>query len=573
MNSDNSSSDSNDLDQLNKSDQQKTAISASGEKNITEREKSVVAGEEAVLSREKSASVREDVAYSREETADLREDAAQIREKEILLRECAVASREESAPELKILKVELDDQIHKLQQANEHLAIASTHSRELAEEIQKAKVKMAHLAFHDILTDLPNRLQLNKRLTREIASAMRHKTKFALLFIDLDRFKNINDSLGHTIGDQLLQLVAQRLSTAIRSTDTLSRQGGDEFMILLTGIDEEHAVAHQAEKIHKILTLPYTIEEHDLHIGASIGISMCPDDGENAEMIIKHADAAMYFAKQSGRNKYQFFRQEMNDRVVEQQSLETNLHSALENQEFELYYQAQIELQTGSLVGAEALIRWHHPDKGLLLPGFFMPTAEECGAILPIGRWVLREACRQAQFWLDAGLEFQIIAVNISTLEFERDDFLEHVRSVLHDTRLAPYHLELEVTETVLMKNVEATMVKLQALRATGVRISIDDFGTGYSSLSYLKQFPIDTLKIDQSFVRDIRRNDNDDILVDTIIGIGKNFKYHIIAEGIETPEQLTFLRDHQCTGGQGYYLNSPMQAEEFTNYLETVHS
>lgn len=259
----------------------------------------------------------------------------------------------------------------------------------------------------------------------------------------------------------------------------------------------------------------------------------------------------------------------MNERAIERQQLEASLHRALEGNEFVLYYQAQLDLHTGRITGAEALLRWRHPTQGLLQPAAFLPIAEECGEIVPIGRWVLREACRQAQFWLDAGLTLQKVAVNISAVEFERHGFLEHVRSVLLDTHLEPHHLEFEVTENVLMKNIESTVVILRALRSMGVRIAIDDFGTGYSSLSYLKNFPIDTLKIDQAFVTDIAMND-DDILVNAIISIGKSLKHHIIAEGIETEEQLAFLRDHQCAGGQGYYLSTPVTAGEFATFLET---
>jgi len=523
--------------------QQEQVVVESSEKNITVRENALAAKEALMLNRERSLATRENIS----------------------------SLREQAVLEAETIKAELEDYILKLRQANEHLVIASVQSQILAEEIQSAKVQMAHLAYHDFLTGLPNRIQLNERLALEIALAKRHTTKFAVLFIDLDRFKNINDSLGHTIGDQLLQLVAQRLKTTVRSTDTLSRQGGDEFVVLLSAVTHVQTVANNAEKILQTLTAPFNCAGYHLHIGASIGISIYPDDGENAELLLQCADTAMYYGKQRGRNQYQFFRQEMNDRAVEQQSLEASLHVALENQEFELYYQAQIELQTGNIFGAEALIRWHHPMMGLLSPKLFVPLAEECGAILPIGRWVLHEACRQTQCWLDAGLGLETISVNISTLEFERDSFLEEVRAVLQNTRLAPHHLELEMTETVLMKDFDSTVKKLQALRSMGVKISIDDFGTGYSSLCYLKQFPIDTLKIDQSFVRDITLNERDDILVDTIIGMGKNLHYHIIAEGIETREQLAFLRNHQCAGGQGYYLSTPMTAAKFAAQLKTV--
>jgi EAL domain-containing protein (putative c-di-GMP-specific phosphodiesterase class I) len=286
--------------------------------------------------------------------------------------------------------------------------------------------------------------------------------------------------------------------------------------------------------------------------------------------LIQHADVAMYHAKNLGGNSYQFFKPEMNERAVERQRIEADLYRALEQQEFALYYQAQVDLQTGSIIGVEALIRWYHPVQGLLLPAVFMPIAEKTGAIIPVGRWVLREACRQMRAWLNAGLALHIVTVNISAIEFRRDDFFENVRTVLRDTCLAPHHLELELTETVLMENAESTMTMLQRLKSIGVRIAIDDFGTGYSSLSYLRQFPVDTLKIDQSFVADIGSGDGEDILIDSVIGLGKSLKHNVIAEGIETHEQLAFLINRNCAKGQGYYLSRPMIVDELSSLLKS---
>jgi len=467
------------------------------------------------------------------------------------------------------MKVLLDEQLVKLQEANQELVISSIKLQKRTEQVERAETQMTHLAHHDFLTGLPNRLALNECLDKEIALAKRHGTKLAVLFMDLDRFKTINDSLGHSVGDLLLQAVAERMKATVRGTDTISRQGGDEFMLLLPDVDHELDIAHNVDKILKIIMEPYLIGDHLLNVGASIGISIYPDDGESAEALVLRADAAMYAAKESGRNQYQFFKQEMNDRTVEQQSLEASLHCAIDGGEFELYYQAQIALESGTICGAEALLRWHHPIRGLLLPNVFIPVAEGCGMIVPIGRWVLREACRQAQAWLDAGLQLRIIAVNVSILELAREDFLDDVRAVLRETGLAPHHLEIEVTESILMKNIEATVLKMHALRAMGVKISVDDFGTGYSSLSYLRQFPVDTLKIDQSFISDIARNSESYCLVSAIIGIGKGLKHHVVAEGIETREQLTYLRHNLCASGQGYYLNLPMPAEDFGAFLQ----
>ena len=429
---------------------------------------------------------------------------------------------------------------------------------------------MDHMAHHDFLTGLPNRILFKERLVQAIALAKRHGTKLAVLFMDLDRFKAINDSLGHAVGDALLKAVAQRLMTSMRGADTVSRRGGDEFVVLLSEVADEKAVSALADKICKAVTAPYLLAEQYLHIGATIGISIYPDDGEDAPTLIGNADVAMYHAKNSGGERYQFFREEMNHRAAERQRTEVELSHALEKNEFELYYQAQVEFQTGSIIGGEALIRWRHPIRGLLLPADFVPIAEACGAIVPIGRWVLHEACRQTRVWRDAGLAPDVVAVNISAAEFAAEDFVGNVRAALREAGLAPEHLELELPETVLMKNSESAMIMLQELKAMGVKIAIDDFGTGYSSLRYLLQFPVDTLKIDQSFVAGIVRNDAEDILVDALIGLGKSLRHRVIAEGIETHEQLAFLSDHHCAEGQGNYLSSPMIAEEFSALLKT---
>jgi len=429
-------------------------------------------------------------------------------------------------------------------------------------------LKMSHLAQHDFLTDLPNRLLLNDRLTQAIALARRDGNQLAVLFLDLDRFKHINDSLGHAIGDQLLQSVAERLAACVRTSDTVSRQGGDEFVILLSKVEHAKDAARSAEKMLAALTTSHRIAQHDLHVTVSIGIGIYPDDGQDAETLVKSADTAMYHAKENGRNNYQFFTQDMNLRAVERQSLEGGLRRAVGRQEFVLHYQPKVNLETGAITGAEALIRWLHPVRGLILPAQFVPIAEDCGLIVPIGQWVLREACRQARAWLDAGLQPTPVAVNISAVEFRAKDFLESVRATLEDTCLEPRYLELELTESVLMQDAESTTSVLQALKAMGVQLAVDDFGTGYSSLSYLRQFPIDALKVDQSFVHDITSDPEDATIVSAVIGMGKSLKQRVIAEGVETREQLAFLQSQGCDEGQGYYFSQPVVTEEFARLL-----
>ncbi len=429
-------------------------------------------------------------------------------------------------------------------------------------------LKMSHLAQHDFLTGLPNRMLLTERLSQAIGLAHRHHKQVALLFLDLDYFKHINDSLGHAIGDQLLQSVAHRLTACVRSTDTVCRQGGDEFVILLAEIEEPEAAAVVAEKLLAALGVPQHIGGHELHVTLSIGISIYPDDGSDVDTVIQNADTAMYHAKANGRNNYQFFRADMNARAVRRQFVESSLRRALRQGEFVLHYQPKINLSSGAITGTEALIRWHDPELGLIYPEQFVLIAEECGLIVPIGQWVLREACTQVQAWLDAGLQAVPVAVNISAVEFRHEGFLAGVELILKETGLAPYYLELELTETILMHNAAASAKVLQALKAMGVRLALDDFGTGYSSLSYLKQFPIDTLKIDQSFLRDIATGSDDATILSAVIGMGRNLKQRVIAEGVETNEQLAFLRTQQCDEGQGFQFSHPLPAEDFASLL-----
>ncbi len=430
-------------------------------------------------------------------------------------------------------------------------------------EARAKALEMSHSAQHDVLTDLPNRVLFNDRLTQAISLAERQGKQLAVMFVDLDHFKMINDSLGHDVGDKLLQSVAGRLMACIRRSDTVSRLGGDEFVVLLSQVEHAEDAAFSARKILRALTAPHSIDNKNLDINVSIGVSTYPSDGQDAEGLINRADNAMYEAKQHGRNNYQFFRREMHARLAERQSLEADLRCALGRNEFLLHYQPKINLQTGEITGAEALLRWLHPQRGMVYPAQFVPVAEECGLILPIGQWVLLEACKQARAWSDAGLGVVPMAVNVSAAEFGAKDFLSGVRAVLIATGVAPQNLELELTESVLMRDAEAAVVTLVKLKAMGVQLAIDDFGTGYSSFTYLRRFPSDALKLHQSFVQEITADPGDAKIVSAMINIGRSLKQRVIAEGVETREQLNFLQRHGCSEGQGYYFSRPVEAEQ----------
>jgi diguanylate cyclase (GGDEF)-like protein/PAS domain S-box-containing protein len=430
-------------------------------------------------------------------------------------------------------------------------------------------VQMTHSAQHDVVTNLPNRLLLSDRITQAITLARRQHRPLAMIFLDLDRFKYINDSLGHAIGDELLQSVSRRLLASVRASDTVSRLGGDEFVVLLSEITHPVDAATSANKILHSVSVAHSIGGQELHIDGSIGISVYPEDGEDAETLIKNADTAMYHAKEKGRNNFQFFKAEMNLKAVERQSLEGSLRRALERKEFLLHYQPKVNLDTGEITGVEALIRWQQPDRGLVTPAQFVPIAEDCGLIIQIGHWVLREACRQAREWQDAGLPFKRVSINVSAVEFRDKSFVESVRAILAETGLEAQCLDLELTEGVLMEDAESTAAVLQELKTMGVHLVVDDFGTGYSSLSYLQQFPIDVLKIDQSFVHRITGDPDDSPIVRAIIDMGKNLKQGVIAEGIETPEQLAFLQAHHCAEGQGYLFSQPLAAAQFAHLLQ----
>jgi diguanylate cyclase (GGDEF)-like protein len=581
-----------------------TGDAASAEIEITRRESAVIDDEAAVLSREKlvtqrkdnvkhrekAADSRENTVHRREGTATLREqvihdsdtgrmgrkdavkrreNVADSREDTVHQREGAASLREQVIRRTGVGEVMSEDRLGMMQQANAQLVISVIEAQKLAEQVDATKAELHHLAHHDVLTGLPNRMLLQDRLSQAIELARRQGKQLAVLFLDLDRFKHINDSLGHAVGDQVLQSIARRLEDCVRHSDTISRQGGDEFVVLLSTIKHPEDAALSAQKIIAALTLPHVINQHELHVSVSIGISTYPDDGQDAETLFKNADSAMYHAKESGRSNYQFFEQEMNVRAVQRQSIEASLRHALERKEFVLHYQPKIALHSNRIVGIEALIRWQHPEWGLFPPSQFLPVAEDCGLILPIGRWVLREVCLQARAWRQTGLPLITVAVNTSALEFHAPDFLENIRATLEETGLEPRYLELELTESVLMRDAAFTNFVLHALADLGIKLAIDDFGTGYSSMSYLRQFPIGALKIDQSFVKQMISSTEDAAIVSAMISLGKSLKLRVIAEGVETPEQCAFLLAQHCDEGQGYYFGHPVGAEAFATLLQ----
>ncbi|MFZ2853886.1 MAG: EAL domain-containing protein [Rhodocyclaceae bacterium] len=482
----------------------------------------------------------ERVARHRAEAADLRDDADLLRGKE--------RARMESH----------------LREANERLVVALVRAQTMADTAAQALERLAHMAEHDVLTGLPNRALLTDRLTQAIAFAQRHGKKVGLMYLDIDHFKHINDSLGHLIGDQLLQSTAKRLQACVRHSDTVSRQGGDEFVVLLAEVEAEHDAILSAEKLIEAMLKPHLIGSHSLHVTLSIGISLYPDDSKDVEALLKNADTAMYHAKRSGRSNYQRFTPNMNAHERERQSVEAILRHGLDQGDFVLHYQPKVNLETGAITGAEALVRLKN-DHQLVFPTAFVGIAEDSGLIVPIGQWVLREACRQMAAWLKSGLAIGLVAVNVSSVEFHSKGFLASVLSILDDSGLDPHCLELELTESGLMQDTEMTMATLRALKEAGIRIAIDDFGTGYSSLSYLRRLPLDTLKIDQSFVRDL---DVDQAIIGAIIAMGRSLKLQVIAEGVETPQQLAFLQANLCPEGQGYHFSRPLAAGEFATLL-----
>jgi diguanylate cyclase (GGDEF)-like protein/PAS domain S-box-containing protein len=433
-------------------------------------------------------------------------------------------------------------------------------------EHEEAEKKLEFLAHHDALTRLPNRLLLRDRFDQAVAIANREQSTLGFFFLDLDNFKQINDSLGHNYGDQLLIRVVERLQGCIRETDTISRQGGDEFVILLANVREPGIIEAVAQNIIGAFGEPFKIDGYTLTTSFSIGISLFPNDGREFDVLLKQADAALYSAKEAGRNTYRFFSERMNIDTLENISLQGQLHSALKNLEFLLHYQPQIDMTSGQIIGAEALVRWQHPEMGFIAPDRFIPLAERSGLIIPIGEWVLTEACRQAQIWRETcQLQGMVVAVNLSALQFRRSDVVETVTAALDRSGLPPSNLELELTESILLHDLEVVMGTLHRLKEIGVKVSIDDFGTGYSSLSYLKRLAVDKLKIDQSFVRDMVEDAESAAIVRAIIQLGHVLQLMIIAEGVENDSQLALLKKYGCEQFQGYLFSRPVPAEEFT--------
>ena len=456
-----------------------------------------------------------------------------------------------------------------LQLANSHLMVASMEAIKLAEQMLQEKGELDHLVTHDLLTNLPNRLLLADRLKQALEQARRRRGQLAVMFIDLDRFKCVNDLLGHAIGDRLLQAVARCLVSCVRKSDTVARQGGDEFILLLPQVANTADVAAIADKILEATTQPHHIEQHAIEVGASIGISLYPRDGTDAATLIRHADTAMYHAKESGRASRAFFDPAMHARIQLRQSTEAGLRQALARQQFVLHYQPKISLSDGMLVGVEALVRWQHPQRGLLSPQHFVTIAEECGLIQPLGRWVLRHACEQAQAWNRGGWPPITMAVNTSPLEFCASGFLPYLRQTLAETGLRPSGLELELTERVLIDDGDHAQTVLAQLRALGVSISLDDFGTGYSSLSYLTHFHLNTLKIDRAFVMDIEHSERSNSLVQAIIAMGHSLGLQLVAEGVETAGQARILEQMGCHYLQGYHISRPALPDDMLAFAD----
>jgi diguanylate cyclase (GGDEF)-like protein len=449
-------------------------------------------------------------------------------------------------------------------------------------EHKRAEERILRMAYYDTLTNLPNRALFQDRLKQMLAHAERYKEKTAILFLDLDNFKRINDTLDHRMGDLLLKGVAKRLSNYIRVADTVARQeietspstvarlGGDEFIILLSEINSMEDAARVAQRILNLISQPFRLNGYEVFITASIGIAIFPFDGEDIDTLLRNADTAMYYAKEQGKNNFQFYKQSMSAAAIERLDLENSLRKAVERGEFTLYYQPRMNIHTGKIVGMEALLRWNHPEKGLIYPSEFISVAEETGLILPIGEWVLKTACTQNRYWqrLSSSRIKIAVSVNISGFQLRQESFFKIISKVLDDSGLDPQYLELELTENVLMKNVENTISTLYRLKSMGIQLSIDDFGTGYSSFNYLRRFPVDLIKIDQTFIKDITKNDGDAAIVKAMIAMAHTLKLKVIAEGVETAQQLAFLHEEGCDEVQGYILSAPLPAEGFSDFL-----
>lgn len=439
-------------------------------------------------------------------------------------------------------------------------------------ERKQTEARMRHLAVHDVLTSLPNRTLFLDRLRQALLSARRFQRGVTVLFVDLDRFKDINDHFGHDVGDLMIQEMGQRLSRIIRDSDTAARLGGDEFAIIQTDVQNIEDTIALAQRIIDELCQPFDCRGIRLHSTASVGITLFPEDGENPEQLVKNADMAMYAAKAEGRNNYRFFLPSMHERVKERKTIEEDLRNALEHDQLELYYQPKIDCRTERVVGAEALVRWHHPERGLILPGEFISVAEECGLINRLGAWVLEKACRQTRIWRDSTLSDLRIAVNLSPAQFQDAELVDSVTKIVKETALPHGTLELEITESILMNNPEKAVSTLKELKELGVLIAIDDFGTGYSSLNYLKRFPVTSIKIDRSFVNDIHVDVDDKAIVDAVIGLGHSLNLEVVAEGVEEVEQLVYLQEKGCDFIQGFLFSKPLPASTFESWVNERH-
>ncbi len=447
---------------------------------------------------------------------------------------------------------------------------------------KQAEKRILQMAYYDNLTGLPNRALFHDRLQQSLAHNERFKGNSAVLFLDLDNFKRINDTLNHSVGDLLLKAVAERLTKHVRISDTVARRGintlsntfarlgGDEFTVLLSEINPPQDAARIAQRILNSLSIPFRLEGHEVFVSCSIGIAIYPFDGEDTDILLKNADAAMYHAKDQGKNNFQFYKQSMNASAFERLTMENSLRKAVERNELILYYQPRMEISTGRIVATEALLRWNHPDKGLIAPADFIPLAEETGLIIPIGEWVLKTASAQNKAWqeLGGGLSNIAVSVNLSGQQFKQEGLTEIIEKVLNDSSLKPEHLELEITESVIMKNAESIIAMFHELKKMGMKLSMDDFGTGYSSFSYLKRFPLDIIKIDRSFIKDIGDKNEDAAIVKAIIAMAHTLKLRVVAEGVETEQQLEFLRELGCDEMQGYLLSHPLPADKASNLL-----
>lgn len=476
----------------------------------------------------------------------------------------------------------LNQATQKLQERSNELTELNIQLKSEIADRKKAEKHISHIAFHDSLTNLPNRFLFLDRLSMYINHIRRNQGKAAILFLDIDDFKRINDTLGHSTGDILLKGVADKISGCIRNTDSVSHQtiydvatstvarlGGDEFTILLTDIIDSQCVLKVVQRLIESLSHPFQLNSSEVFITVSIGIAICPDDGEDADTVIKNADTAMYDAKNRGKNNFQFFKESMNTRSLKSLTLENDLRKAIERNELLLYYQPRIDVQTGNIVSMEALVRWEKPDEGLVSPAEFIPVAEDTGLIIPMGKWILRTACSQNKAWQESGLPPICVSVNISGKQFQQDNFIPTILDALKSSYLDPRYLELEITENVLMHNAKITIDMLSTFKKMGIRISMDDFGTGYSSFSYLKRFPLDIIKIDKSFIEDIPENTDTATIVTAILSMAHSLNLTVVGEGVETRQQLDFLRDYECDEVQGFYFSRPLPAKKVTEMLE----